>query len=26
LEFEPQYDLSRGLAETIHWYQQQKWF
>ena len=26
LEFEPQYDLSRGLTETIHWYQQQKWF
>ena len=25
LRFEPQYDLSRGLAETIKWYQQQKW-
>jgi len=24
--FEPQYDLSRGLAQTIQWYQQQKWF
>jgi nucleoside-diphosphate-sugar epimerase len=26
VEFEPQYDLSRGLAQTIQWYQQQKWF
>ena len=25
LGFEPQYDLSRGLAKTIQWYQQQKW-
>jgi dihydroflavonol-4-reductase len=25
LGFEPQYDLSRGLRETIKWYQQQKW-
>jgi dihydroflavonol-4-reductase len=25
LEFEPQYDLSRGLAKTVQWYQQQKW-
>jgi dihydroflavonol-4-reductase len=24
--FEPQYDLSRGLRETIQWGQQQKWF
>ena len=24
--FEPQYELSRGLAQTIQWYQQQKWF
>ncbi|MBT3923383.1 MAG: NAD-dependent epimerase/dehydratase family protein [Nitrospina sp.] len=25
LGFEPQYDLSRGLTETIKWYQEQKW-
>lgn len=25
LKFKPQYDLNRGLTETIHWYQQQKW-
>jgi dihydroflavonol-4-reductase len=24
-DFEPQYELSRGLAETINWYQQEKW-
>jgi dihydroflavonol-4-reductase len=24
-DFTPQYKLSRGLAETINWYQQQKW-
>ncbi len=23
--FEPQYELSRGLGESIQWYQQQKW-
>jgi nucleoside-diphosphate-sugar epimerase len=25
LQFEPQYNLSRGLTQTIKWYQQQKW-
>ena len=25
LRFEPQYDLSQGLAKTVQWYQQQKW-
>ncbi len=24
-DFEPQYELSRGLTETINWYQQEKW-
>jgi len=24
-DFEPQYELSRGMAETISWYQQNKW-
>ncbi len=24
-EFQPQYDLSRGLEQTINWYQQEKW-
>jgi dihydroflavonol-4-reductase len=25
MEFEPQFDLDRGLTKTIQWYQQQKW-
>lgn len=24
-EFQPQYELSQGLLETINWYQQEKW-
>ncbi len=24
-DFEPQYELNRGLIETINWYQQKKW-
>ena len=25
LQFEPQYDLQRGVEETIAWYKQEKW-
>lgn len=25
LGFQPQYDLRRGVEETIRWYQDQKW-
>ena len=25
-EFKPEYELSRGLEQTINWYQQEKWF
>jgi UDP-glucose 4-epimerase len=25
LEWDPQYDLERGVKETIAWYKQEKW-